>query len=502
MKVRKRQKKMPPSEMGSTTTSTSFGSLSSFLRRHLLCGSSWKPPPGCRRSHPALIPCEFPPPPPPVSSTPHKSDKLLHLLDLADIHERQEIEEETRRKVDSLDSLKEVVSYLQCHYDGANGDYHDDGRRKKEGAIRVRLLSKEDGEARSMLAMLGAIPPLVGMIDCDDDEATINALYALLNLGIANEANKAAIVKAGAVHKMLKVIESSSSDDNVATNPLISEAIVANFLGLSASDSNKPIIGSSGAIPFLVNTLMDLDRKSSSQAKQDSLRALYNLSIFHPNIGLIIETDLIPFLIASLGDMDVSDRSLSILSNVVSMGEGRKAISAVPDAFTVLVDVLSWTDSPVCQEKASYILMVMAHKAYGDRQAMIDAGIVSALLELTLLGSALAQKRASRVLECLRVDKGKQISESYSGGGFAAVSGPMYSSPTSTSAIGHGDAKECLEEEAMMSEEKKAVKQLVQQSLQNNMKRIVKRANLPQDFVPSDHLKSLTASSTSKSLPF
>ncbi|KAI4376863.1 hypothetical protein MLD38_014573 [Melastoma candidum] len=492
--------KMPPSEVGSTTTTSSSSSFGSFLRRHLLCGSSWKPPPRRRRSHPAPTSCESPPPPP-VSFPPHKADKLLDLLHLADIHERQEIEDETRRKVDSLDTLKEVVSRLQCRLDGANEDYRDAGRRKKEGAVRVRLLSKGDGEARSMLAMLGAIPPLVGMIDCDDDEAKINALYALLNLGIANDENKAAIVKAGAVHKMLKLIESSSSDANVTTNPLISEAIVANFLGLSASDSNKPIIGSSGAIPFLVNTLMDLDRKSSPQAKEDSLRALYNLSIFHPNIGLMIETDLIPFLIASLGDMDDSDRSLSILSNIVYTGEGRKAISAVPNAFTVLVDVLSWTDFPACQEKASYILMVMAHKAYGDRQGMIDAGIVSALLELTLLGSALAQKRASRVLECLRVDKGKQISESYGEGSFAAVSAPIYSS-TSTSAIGQGDAKECLEGEDMMSEEKKAVKQLVQQSLQNNIKRIVKRANLPQDFVPSDHLKSLTASSTSKSLPF
>jgi hypothetical protein len=299
-------------------------------------------------------------------------------------------------------------------------------------------------------------------------------------------------VKAGGVHKMLKLIESPGDP-----NPSVLEAIVANFLGLSALDSNKPVIGSSGAIPFLAKTL----RSSSPQAKQDALRALYNLSIFASNVSVILETDLIPFLLKALGDMEVSERILAVLSNVVSTPEGRKAISVAPDAFPILVDALNWNDSPGCQEKASYVLMVMAHKAYGDRQAMVEAGIVSSLLELTLLGSTLAQKRASRMLECLRVDKGKQVSDNYcrnSGG--AAVSAPICGGCASSSSANPnaGEAEDMM----MMSEEKIAVKQLVQQSLQNNMKRIVKRANLPQDFVPSDHFKSLTSGSTSKSLPF
>ena len=304
--------------------------------------------------------------------------------------------------------------------------------------------------------------------------------------------NKAVILQAGAVHKMLKLIESPNSS--------VTEAIIANFLGLSALDSNKPIIGSSGAIPFLLKTLKNSDNTISCQAKQDALRALYNLSIFPSNVAYILETDMIPFFFNALGDMEVSERILAILSNMVSTPEGRKAISSVRDAFPVLVDALNWNDSPGCQEKATYILMVMAHKSFGDRQAMIEAGVVSALLELTLLGSTLAQKRASRILECLRVDKGKQISQNF--GGSAAVSAPICGSSSSSTNPNLG-SKECLEEdESMMSDERKAVKQLVQQSLQSNMRRIVKRANLPQDFVPSDHFKSLTLSSTSKSLPF
>ncbi|KAK6162105.1 hypothetical protein DH2020_001946 [Rehmannia glutinosa] len=378
------------------------------------------------------------------------SDKLSELLKQPEWWEN---EEEVRRKEQVLEGLKKVAKKLQ----------QEEGSMEVilEGAAEVRTLTKDDPESRTTLALLGVIPPLVALLGAIDPtfHSQIAALYALLNLAITNDANKAAIVKAGAVHKMLKLIQSPN-------NQAIAEAVVANFLGLSALDSNKPIIGSSGAIPFLVETLKDADGSVSGQAKQDSLRALYNLSISPSNVCAMVETDLIPHLFTKLGDMDAN--------------------------------VLNWTDSPECQEKASYILMVMAHKSYGDRQAMIEAGIVSSLLELTLLGSLLSQKRASRMLECLRVEKGKQATTNYTStcnGGTATVSAPLSTTTTITTASS--------EDDEMMSEEKKAVKQLVQQSLNNNMKRMVKRANLPHhDFVPSDRFKSLTSSSTSKSLPF
>ncbi|GAU17722.1 hypothetical protein TSUD_07840 [Trifolium subterraneum] len=414
-----------------------------------------------------------------------KSEKLSDLLNIAEM----ETEEEAKKKEEALEELKRLVKDLHNE---------DDSVKRREAATTVRMLAKENLEVRETLAMLGVIPPLVTMLDSQDVDSQIASLYALLNLGIGNDANKAAIVKVGCVHKMLKIIESSDGIDST-----VSEAIVANFLGLSALDLNKPIIGSSAAIPFLVRTLQSLDKKSSrNQVKQDALRALYNLSIFPANIAFILETDLVPFLINSIGDMEVTERNLSILSNLVSTRAGRKAISSVPDAFPILVDVLNWTDSPECQEKVSYILMVMSHKSYGDKQAMIEAGIMSSLLELSLIGTTLSQNRASRLLESLRIDKGKQVSGNYGRNLGTTVSAPICGT-SSSSKPDDGGGKACLEEdEDMMSEEKKAVKQLVQLSLQNNMRKIVKRANLPQDIVPSDHFKSLSSSSTSKSLPF
>ncbi|XP_071740794.1 U-box domain-containing protein 45-like [Rutidosis leptorrhynchoides] len=417
-----------------------------------------------------------------------KSDKLSELLRMSELYEEEE--EAVKKKVENLEELKAVVKRLQC---GGNDDVLG-------GAKDVRKLAKEDSDVRTMLALLGAIPPLVGMLDSEDLDSQIAALYALLNLGIGNDTNKAAIVKAGAVHKMLDLINLPNEG---VPNPDVSAAIVANFLGLTALDSNKPIIGSSGAISFLVETLkISTEGKANSQVVQDCLRALYNLSILPSNVLPMIEIDdFVSFLLTTLGDMEVSDRILSILSNVVSTPEGRKALSSFQDSFQILVDVLSWTDSPSCQEQATYILMVMTHKSYRDRQAMIESGVSSSLLELTLLGSTLAQKRASRILEILRIDKGKQVSETFIGTIGSNVSAPLYGSTDSMS-MRSADPSKVTEDERMMSDENKAVKHLVQQSLHSNMRRIVKRANLPQDFVPSEHFRSLTSISTSKSLPF
>ncbi|CAF2113903.1 hypothetical protein HID58_082894 [Brassica napus] len=385
-----------------------------------------------------------------------KSEKLCDLLNLTKMETKKE---------ETLEILKRVAKDLQAE--------ETEREKKVMAASEVRLLAKDDAEARVTLAMLGAIPPLVSMIDdSQNEDDLIASLYALLNLAIGNDANKEAIVRGGAVHKMLKLIESSKPPPNQA----ISEAIVANFLGLSALDSNKPIIGSSGAIIFLARAL----KTSSSQAREDALRALYNLSIHHQNVSFILETDLVPFLLNALGDMEVSERILSVLTNVVSVSEGRKAVGEAVEAFPILVDVLNWNDSEKCQEKAVYILMLMAHKGYGDRRAMIEAGIESSLLELTLVGSPLVQRRASRILESLRaVDKGKQ------------VSAPIYGITCSSSSSSLSRERN---REIRMSDERRAVQQLVQQSLQSNMKRIVKRANFPQDFVTnSQHFtKSLT----------
>lgn len=414
-----------------------------------------------------------------------RSDRLAELLRAEQPSEcSDEAEAEAAaRKVEALEELKGVVGALR---DGGG----DGCMSRVEAAMAVRSKAKDDAGAREMLAMLGAIPPLVAMLDEGGDvgeDVTTAALYALLNLGIGNDTNKAAIVQAGAVHKMLRIAEGGA---------LTEAAVVANFLCLSALDANKPVIGASGAAPFLVRAFQAAS--STEQARHDALRALLNLSIAPANALHLLAAGLAPALVAAVGDGPVTDRALAVLCNLVAAcPEGRRAVSRAPDAVPSLVDVLNWADEPGCQEKAAYVLMVLAHRSYGDRAAMAEAGASSALLELTLVGTALAQKRASRILEILRADKGKQVAEDASGV-VATVSAPQERGCRGEESVDGEFA------DAGMSAEKRAVRQLVQQSLQSNMRRIVRRARLPQDLAPAptESLKALTASSTSKSLPF
>lgn len=269
-------------------------------------------------------------------------------------------------------------------------------------------------------------------------------------------------------------------------------AVAANLLALSALDSNKPLIGSSAAIPFLLHTF----RHAAGQAREDALRALFNLSIAAVNLPVLVAAGLVPELLAATVDDDrpeIAERSLAVLCNVVSSPEGRAAVGRSPAAFQTLAGFLGWSDAPRCQELAAQILTVMAYKEYEARAAMAEDGIVSSLLELTLLGSDEAQKRASRILQFLIVG-GKEKKPP------GAVSAPLWKEGRSP--------EEVEEEKEEMSEERKAVKKLVKQSLQINMRRIVRRANLPQDFSPSEKMRSLIVaggggggSSSSKSLP-
>ena len=103
-----------------------------------------------------------------------KSEKLADLLNLAEA----ETDAETKKKVEALEELKRVVKELQV----------EEEEKKRKAATRVRLLTKEDLEARVTLALLGTIPPLVAMLDFEDSDSQIAALYALLNLGIGNDA--------------------------------------------------------------------------------------------------------------------------------------------------------------------------------------------------------------------------------------------------------------------------------------------------------------------------
>ncbi|EHA8586962.1 putative U-box domain-containing protein 13 [Cocos nucifera] len=277
----------------------------------------------------------------------NRSERLAELLRAeVSVAGSDEAEAETRRMIVVFEELQRMAGRLQF----GSGD-NVGGDRRKEVVGEVRRIAKDDAEARRTLAMLGAIPPLVEFSipwiltsrsrhstpfsSWGSDRKSIGSWFLIRGFDFRN---KAAVVMAGAVHKMLSLIESGSSLS-------VSEAIVANFLGLSALDSNKPIIGSSGVIPFLVGAFKNPSATAggggSSQARHDALQALFNVSIAAANTPYLIDADIIPCLLAAVSDMEVSERVLSVISNLVTTPEGRRVVSRSQDAFSMVVDILN-----------------------------------------------------------------------------------------------------------------------------------------------------------------
>ncbi|KAI5063923.1 hypothetical protein GOP47_0020593 [Adiantum capillus-veneris] len=310
-------------------------------------------------------------------------------------------------------------------------------------ADEVLDLCKDDPIARVTLGVqLKAIPPLIFILHSAHPKHQRTALLALLNLAVGNDVNKAAIVKEKALQRMVVLLQSMHAE--------VQAAVVTLFLNLSALDANKAEIGASGSIPLLVSLM------HKEHTRKDALRALYNISIHAAGI-------------------DIGRHSL---------------IEHKELAYAVLIDVIQWMEMPKCQERAVYVLMMIAHHSPTQREAMAAAGVIPALVELSLLGSVLAQKRATRTLDSFRRAK--------------AFSGPQQRQCTQADMV-------CANGSQSMTRalsEKKVVDGLVRQSLHRTMQRITRRANLSKvvgDSIPSTVVsfrRPLDRRSSSCSLPF
>ncbi|MCO5595067.1 hypothetical protein L7F22_049104 [Adiantum nelumboides] len=372
-------------------------------------------------------------------------------------------------RLSTLCELQRVVSFLQC------GTLEECWLAAKE----VLSLCKDDPIARVTLGVqLRAIPPLLSLLHSVLPEHQHTALQALLNLAVGNDVNKAAIVEAKALQRMVALLQSSHAE--------VQAAAVTLFLSLSALDANKADIGTSGSIPLLVNLLHE------GFTKKDALRALYNLSIHAGNIKSMIEVGCVPLLLHLISDINMADKALATLSNLAGLDVGRYAFGEHKElAYAALIDVMHWMDMPKCQERAVYVLMMIAHHSPVQREAMAAAGVIPALVEVSLLGSVLAQKRATRTLDSFRRAK--------------AFSGPQQRQCTQAETV-------CANGSQSMTRalsEKKVVDGLVRQSLHRTLQRITRRANLSKDPISPTAMPTsrsfrrlLDRRSSSCSLPF
>ncbi|KAI4306395.1 hypothetical protein L6164_029676 [Bauhinia variegata] len=340
---------------------------------------------------------------------------------------------------------------------------------KEIAAEEIERLAKDDVKVRKFLTELGVVQVLVSMVASTVGSRRRSGLKALIQLANGTYTNKALIVEAGILSKLPKKIDHVDEP----TRNEIAELL----LSLSSLANTQFPLASLDFLPILKDILQS---SSSFDAKESSLGAIYNLSTVLENAGPFVSSGIVNILLEVSSTKELSEKALATLGNLVVTLMGKKAIENSPMVPENLIEILSWEDQQKCQEYSAYILMILAHQSSSQREKMAKAGIVAVLLEVALLGSTLAQKRAQKLLQWFKDERQVRM---------GPHSGPQTRRVAIGSPISQREAKEG----------KRLMKNLVKQSQIRNMEIITQRANAAGE---SSKLKSLVISTSSKSLPY
>uniref|UniRef100_A0A1J3IIP1 U-box domain-containing protein 7 n=1 Tax=Noccaea caerulescens TaxID=107243 RepID=A0A1J3IIP1_NOCCA len=345
---------------------------------------------------------------------------------------------------------------------------------KEKAAIEIEKLSREDKKTRKLMAELGVLQVLVSMVASDVAGHQRAAVKALIQLSHGTYTNKALMVNAGICSKLPKNVEVLDQSTRHGFAELL--------LSLSSLTNIQLPVASSQILPFLMDT-MNSD-STEMKTKEICLATINNLCLVLEYAGPLVSNRAVQTLLSLMLVKDLSEKALASLGQLVVTQMGKKAME---DSLTVpksLIEILTWEDKPKCQEYSAYILMVLAHQSWSQREKMAKAGIVPVLLEVTLLGSPLVQKRAVKLLQWFKDERNVRMGP-HSGPQTGRVSSGM-GSPMSPRSGEEG---------------KKMMKNLVKQSLYKNMEMITRRGNMDMEK-ECCRLKSLIISTSSKSLTY
>uniref|UniRef100_A0A7N0UFS7 U-box domain-containing protein 7 n=1 Tax=Kalanchoe fedtschenkoi TaxID=63787 RepID=A0A7N0UFS7_KALFE len=279
------------------------------------------------------------------------------------------------------------------------------------------------------------------------------------------------MVEAGILAKIPKSLEN--------VDELTRQDFAQLLLVLSSLANTHYSLDSADFIPFMVNVL---ESDSDLRTKNTCLGTLHNLSGSLDSAGALITNGLVPVVLSLSCEKEMSDNALATLGNLVVTAAGRKDMESSPLVPEALIEVLTWEGKPRSQESAAYVLMILAHQSGESRDKMAKSGIVPVLLEVALLGSPLAQKRALKMLQWFRDER-------------RAGMGP-HSGPQTTRSWTLGSP--VVGGQMGTEEGKRLMKKMVTESLNKNMEIITRRANAAAD----SGKRMAFVSSSSKSLPF
>lgn len=353
---------------------------------------------------------------------------------------------------------------------------------RRDAAGEVARLARADERTKRLLPELGVLPPLLDMLGGAGLGARLAAAGALLELARGTHRNKVRIVQAGLLKKLPLV-----ADDRAVCR---SQELALLLLSISSLANTDFPLRTTELLPFLVATLGATD--VPPDAKLPCLAALRNLSAKLEHARDVASSGAVRALLPLSLEPKTSEPALAVLGELAAAAAGaagREAMEAEGEAVPrALLEAMTRHGSARCQERATYLAMVLAHGSRALRRAMRRLGVVQALLEVSLLSSSpLAQRRAAIILRWFKEEGPQSRTTSW------AHSGPRVEGVAEATSCHDddvaGEAKGCRDT---------TVDEIVRRSLDRNMKSILRRATASVDLT---NVKLLVTSSSSKSLP-
>ncbi|KAK1318738.1 U-box domain-containing protein 45 [Acorus calamus] len=293
-------------------------------------------------------------------------------------------------------------------------------RRQKRVVEQIRFVLKEDEEARIFMGANGFVEALIRFLrsaihEGDQKGQEVGAM-ALFNLAVNNNRNKGMLLSAG----ILPLLE------DMILSPESYEPATALYLNLSCFDEAKPLIGSSRAVPFLVQLLRS-PAPPNHQCKLDALHALYNLSTHPPNALPLLSSGVLDGLHSLLlggGPDEPVEKAIAVLINLASSKTGRREITSAPGLISGLAMVLE-TGQPVEQEQAVLCLLMLCNADERCSQMVLQEGVIPALVSVSVNGTPRGMEKAQKLLMLFREQRQRDTSppardhrgESSGGGG-------------------------------------------------------------------------------------
>ncbi|KAL5798672.1 hypothetical protein ACOSQ2_003492 [Xanthoceras sorbifolium] len=268
---------------------------------------------------------------------------------------------------------------------------------QKEAAKELRLLTKRMPSFRAVFGeSLGAIPLLLTPLSESKSPSGIHpnlqedVITTLLNISIHDNNKKLVAETPMVIPILMEALKSGTIETR-------SNAAAALFT-LSALDSNKTLIGKSGAL----KPLIDLLEEGHQLTLKDVASAIFNLCIIHENKARAVRDGAVMVILKKIMDGVHVDELLAIL---VMLSSHHRAVEEIGDLGAVPC-LLRIIRESTCERNKENCIAILHTVCLTDRTKMKalreEENTYGTISKLAQDGTARAKRKANGILDRLK----------------------------------------------------------------------------------------------------